>query len=47
MAKCFNTPLPDLENELVQLILDGQIKARIDSVNKVSFKSIYFMLKLK
>lgn len=36
MALCFNTPLPDLENELMQLILDGHIKARIDSINKVS-----------
>lgn len=38
MALCFNTPLPDLENELMQLILDGHIKARIDSINKVSFQ---------
>lgn len=37
MALCFNTPLPDLEDELIQLILDGHIKARIDSINKVSF----------
>jgi len=36
MALCFNTPLPDLENELMQLILEGHIKARIDSINKVS-----------
>lgn len=36
MALCFNTPLPDLEDELMQLILDGHIKARIDSINKVS-----------
>lgn len=32
----FNTSLTDLENELMQLILDGHIKARIDSINKVS-----------
>lgn len=37
MALCFNTPLPDLEDELMQLILDGHIKARIDSINKVRF----------
>lgn len=40
MALCFNTPLPDLEDELVQLILDGHIQARIDSINKVSFINI-------
>lgn len=38
MALCFNTPLADLEDELMQLILDGHIKARIDSINKVSFR---------
>lgn len=47
MALCFNTPLPDLEDELMQLILDGHIKARIDSINKVSFRSIYLIFKLK
>lgn len=36
MAICFNTSLPELEDELMQLILDGHIKARIDSINKVS-----------
>lgn len=37
MALCFNTPLPDLENELMQLILEGHIKARIDSINKILY----------
>lgn len=35
MAAAFNTTVPALENELMQLILDGQIQARIDSHNKV------------
>lgn len=35
MAAAFNTTVSDLENELMQLILDGQINARIDSHNKV------------
>jgi len=42
MALYFNTPLPDLENELMQLILDGHIKARIDSINKVSLMYLTF-----
>lgn len=37
MAKSFNTSVAGLEDELMQLILDGQIQARIDSHNKVSF----------
>lgn len=36
MAEAFNTTITDLEDELMQLILDGQINARIDSHNKVS-----------
>ncbi len=36
MAAAFNTSVPALEDELMQLILDGQINARIDSHNKVS-----------
>lgn len=36
MAVAFNTTVPALEDELMQLILDGQINARIDSHNKVS-----------
>ena len=36
MAEAFNTSINALEDELMQLILDGQIKARIDSHNKVS-----------
>lgn len=35
MASAFNTSVPNLEDELMQLILDGQIQARIDSHNKV------------
>ncbi|XP_059476353.1 COP9 signalosome complex subunit 1 isoform X2 [Neocloeon triangulifer] len=37
MAEAFNTTVPALEDELMQLILDGQIQARIDSHNKVLF----------
>ncbi len=37
MATAFNTSLHDLENELMKLILDGQIKARIDSHNKILY----------
>merc|ERR1712117_582954 len=37
MAQSFNTTVADLENELMSLILDGQIQARIDSHNKVLF----------
>lgn len=36
MAEAFNTTVAALEDELMQLILDGQIQARIDSHNKVS-----------
>ena len=35
MAEAFNTTVLDLENELMLLILDGQINARIDSHSKV------------
>ena len=35
MASCFNTTVSGLEDELMTLILDGQIQARIDSHNKV------------
>ncbi|TRY79936.1 hypothetical protein TCAL_02257 [Tigriopus californicus] len=37
MASCFNTTLLDLEDELMTLILDGQIQARIDSHNKALY----------
>ncbi|KAL5018991.1 hypothetical protein ScPMuIL_004713 [Solemya velum] len=37
MAQAFNTTVPALENELMQLILDGQINARIDSHNKILY----------
>lgn len=35
MATSFNRSYPDLENEIMQLILDGKIQARIDSHNKI------------
>ena len=35
MAVAFNTTVLKLEDELMQLILDGQINARIDSHSKV------------
>ncbi|XP_065211974.1 COP9 signalosome complex subunit 1b [Planococcus citri] len=37
MASAFNTSVPSLEDELMQLILDGQIQARIDSHNKILY----------
>ncbi|XP_022908373.1 COP9 signalosome complex subunit 1 [Onthophagus taurus] len=37
MATAFNRTVPALEDELMQLILDGQIQARIDSHNKILF----------
>lgn len=36
MAAAFNTGVAELENELMLLILEGQINARIDSNSKVS-----------
>ena len=38
MAHAFNTTVSKLEDELSNLILDGQIQARIDSHNKVEDK---------
>ena len=35
MAVAFNTTVASLEDELTQLILDGEISARIDSNAKV------------
>ena len=40
MAEAFNTNVKDLEDELMQLVLEGQINARIDSHNKVSNQTI-------
>lgn len=37
MAVAFNRSVPALENELMQLILEGQIQARIDSHNKILY----------
>ncbi|KAK3091694.1 hypothetical protein FSP39_021926 [Pinctada imbricata] len=37
MADAFNTTVLALEDELMQLILDGQINARIDSHNKILY----------
>ena len=41
MASSFNTTVNQLEDELMALILDGQIQARIDSHNKVSKINIF------
>ena len=41
MAEAFNTSLPLLENEVMTLILDSQINARIDSHNKVSLRHVF------
>ncbi len=38
MALAFNTTTSALEDELINLILDGHIQARIDSQNKVCLK---------
>jgi len=35
MSSAFNLSVPQLENELMSLILDGQIQAKIDSHNKL------------
>lgn len=45
MSVAFNTTVNDLEEELMSLILDGQIKARIDSHNKVH-TCIYLCMEL-
>ncbi|XP_069125139.1 COP9 signalosome complex subunit 1-like [Argopecten irradians] len=37
MADAFNTSVTGLEDELMQLILEGQINARIDSHNKILY----------
>ncbi|XP_071952906.1 COP9 signalosome complex subunit 1-like [Antedon mediterranea] len=37
MATAFNSTVGDLEDELIQLILDGLINARIDSHNKILY----------
>ena len=39
MASSFNTTVNQLEDELMALILDGQIQARIDSHNKVMLQT--------
>ena len=44
MAEAFNTSVAALEDELMQLILDGQIQARIDSHNKVVTLLLCFVL---
>ena len=43
MAQAFNTSVAALEDELSQLILDGQIQARIDSHNKVSPPTLKYL----
>lgn len=37
MATAFNTTVSDLEKEIITLIFDGHIKARIDSHNKILY----------
>lgn len=37
MASAFNRNVSELENEVMQLILEGQIQARIDSHNKILY----------
>ena len=37
MSLAFNTTTNALEEELISLILDGQIQARIDSQNKILY----------
>jgi COP9 signalosome complex subunit 1 len=37
MSEAFNCSVAALENEIMQLILDGQIQARIDSHNKILY----------
>lgn len=39
MAEAFNCTVAELENELMTLILNGEIQARIDSGTKVSRSS--------
>ena len=41
MAEAFNTTVSALEEELMQLILDGKISARIDSHNKARTKALF------
>ena len=43
MAEAFNTTVTELEDELMQLILEGQINARIDSHNKVSLGDNWYI----
>lgn len=42
MAVAFNTSTTALEEELIDLILEGQIQGRIDSQNKVIYLIIFF-----
>lgn len=37
MAEAFNTTVADLEKEIINLIYDGHLKARIDSHNKILY----------
>ena len=46
MATSFNTTVASLEDELMSLILDGKIQARIDSHNKVTNNGGLFTLPL-
>lgn len=44
MATSFNTSVNALENELIGLILGGQIEGRIDSQNKVTSLTLTYDL---
>ena len=46
MAAAFNTSVLSLEGELTQLILEGQISARIDSHAKVYINTLSFLCKV-
>ena len=47
MASAFNTSVGSLEEELTQLILDGQISARIDSHAKVNCYCLNVIISLE
>jgi COP9 signalosome complex subunit 1 len=44
MAHSFNVGVSEMEKELVKLIEDGAIDARIDSIRKVNQIILYFRL---
>ena len=46
MAGSFNTSVGSLEDELMTLILEGKIQARIDSHNKVCRRNLFLSASL-